>query len=362
MSFISPIRTFIKNFDFTSYRSINSIKTAIACLVGLCVAQIPEFQFGQWILISIVVVMSGQTNVGGAVQKAYMRIAGTLCGAVVGAISILLFAHHPVVLYIILILSCLIFAYIAAANKSYNGVGTLGSATVIMILLAKPLSLQVVILRPVEIIVGIIIALVVTRFIVPVHATKRLKNVLAASLHDLKTLYLSSCEKGNVSENHALEVSKKLEEAIIKSFLKQRALFDEAKAEHYKGIKKTILPKIMHSERRVYRAIMLTNYTLHSNEASRKIIQALPSYKNYNEKIIAALKQLQLYLKAKENTFSLPEPLPFAELAAALRDASQRQVFDNAVYIDSFIVALKLLNDEAEELFKVARQLYTQRE
>jgi len=128
--------------SFSEDRLINAIKTAFACFLGLLVSKYTSSGPGhQWILISIIVVMSAQTHLGGALQKSYMRIVGTLTGAIIAIISILLFSHDLLIIKGIIILSCLGYAYLAGKSANAGAACTLGAVTVTMILLNDPLNL-----------------------------------------------------------------------------------------------------------------------------------------------------------------------------------------------------------------------------
>ena len=82
------------------YRIIHSLKTAIACLIGLGVEKYYNWPSGQWVPITIIVVMSAQTHFGGALTKAYMRFLGTVAGV---AISILtLFFFGKIIFFLLL--------------------------------------------------------------------------------------------------------------------------------------------------------------------------------------------------------------------------------------------------------------------
>ena len=65
------------------YQVIHSIKTAIACLIGVTLEKYYNWPSGQWVPITIMVVMSAQTHFGGALRKSYMRLLGTISGVAV---------------------------------------------------------------------------------------------------------------------------------------------------------------------------------------------------------------------------------------------------------------------------------------
>src|SRR5262245_30678746 len=114
---MQKLRSLIKSpgqwIDFSSPRIINSFKTALACLIGYGLVLWTPLPQSQWIVITILVVMSAQTSIGSLFIKAKMRFWGTVCGAVVSVGIILLCDNHPPSLAAAIFISTLIFAYVA---------------------------------------------------------------------------------------------------------------------------------------------------------------------------------------------------------------------------------------------------------
>lgn len=111
------ISLLFKNLSGSSERIIHSLKTAFACLLGFVCIKSIGFHTDQWLIITILVVMCAQINVGSVVQKSYMRFLGTLAGSVIAAITIVVLGTDPVVIAIVVTTSALLFSYLATAQK-----------------------------------------------------------------------------------------------------------------------------------------------------------------------------------------------------------------------------------------------------
>jgi uncharacterized membrane protein YgaE (UPF0421/DUF939 family) len=354
MSFIFKYKKLISEF-IASDRIINSLKTGVACFLGLLITEIPGFRgMSQWIVISIVVVMSSQINLGGVIKQSYVRIIGTIGGAIVAGISVLFFAHQQLILWLILLISCMFFTYIASGKGDTKRAGTLGAVTAIMILLTSPPNFQVLLWRPVEIVIGIMIALMVTIFILPIQATVRLKSNLGSALEELRNLFL--IEDGLSS--YDLSQAKKMEEHISSAFVEQRDLMKDSKTEHHNKIKKSTLYELMTYEHKLYRAILLAAYALKNNPNSAILIHQLPIYGEYRIKISQQLEVLVAILKNKST--DTPEIAPFSlePLTVVLKEFSAQQPFETALYIDAFIVAMKIFSEELANLTEAIKRLY----
>ncbi len=331
-----------------SDRVINSIKTALACLVGLFIAHFLSLPMTQWMLITIIVVMAAQTNLGGALQKAYARVIGTLSGAAISMISLILFKHHPLMLDAMMLFSTLGFSYLAAGTGNMAMGGTLGAGTVVMILMNPAPTLEIALFRTLEIIIGILVALFVTRYFFPIHATLRLKTNLAEGVEILKMLYVETTQK--YPENHKSFISQPLEEKILAVFLTQRKLLSEAKSEHYPHLKKSALYEVMRHERRFYRSILMLNYSLHGNAQDADLIQALPEYQVFNAEVKARLDALSKGLKEHTQPKNLYAKIDPQVLITAVEKAAAGQLTAVILYAHAFCIGVQSLSEELNEL------------
>ena len=89
------------------YAAINAVKAsiavAIAYTVGYCLGKLLGIeQMYLWMVITVLVVMSTQPNLGGALDKALMRFLGTIIGALVGIGHIKLAIGHFIHKYLVL--------------------------------------------------------------------------------------------------------------------------------------------------------------------------------------------------------------------------------------------------------------------
>ena len=81
------------------YAAINALKAAIAAglayIVGLCLGWLLGIgQMYLWMVITVLVVMSTQLNLGGALDRALMRFLGTIVGAFIAIILTALFQKN----------------------------------------------------------------------------------------------------------------------------------------------------------------------------------------------------------------------------------------------------------------------------
>lgn len=293
---MKKLLTIFSFFDLN--RAIHSVKTVIACLLGFAVARLLHVANQQWIIITILVVMCAQSRVGALMQKSYMRFLGTLIGGVIAALALFFFGSDLSVIILTLCLATLWFSYIAESPSALSDAGTIGVVTVAIILLSPQQSLSLAIDRFLEINLGIVIALLVSRFVWPLHSRTRLLNSIASTLIALKDFY-ALINQEEFIQSKIIDID--YEEAIVSGLIKQRKLFEEAARESFTPIPVVIeFKNILFCEREILRDISFIYYALHS--VSKETFLALRGCAVFNElhvQITNAIMQAAAALQTK---------------------------------------------------------------
>lgn len=272
-------------------RLVHSLKTAIAFLFGLLISLVFHLPLqGRWVLISILVVMCAQSRVGAVLQKSYMRFLGTVIGATVASLTLWLIYPNVVFTTLILCLATALFSYIADSPSAWSEAGPLGAVTLVIIVIAQNPTFSTVISRFLEINLGIVIALLVSRFIWPLHSRTQLRYILINTLQDLKNLskqlneYLSS----NTEKPYEL-----LENQVMNYLGTQKKLFDEVMRESFgKSNLVREFKDILYSEREILRCITLMR-------------NALMNFSDKNILIFNQQPQVQKIYQTSENLFQM---------------------------------------------------------
>lgn len=246
---------------FNRYSLINSLKTTFACLLGLLVANLLGLVQPQWVLITILIVMASQYRLGGAMLKGYSRLFATAIGSSLAAAILFLFSAHTIVVYSVLFLIITIFIYLASNSKDYSYSYTLGAVTLVVIVVSSNPQLKNALDRVVEIILGVIIAILVSRLVLPIHAEKILYKNISKALELLNQVYKLFIREDKTF--HLQTNGSNLEEEIVQNFAAQTLLLKEACIESSNvraNRSKYII--ILRLERRLLRSIYMLHYTL----------------------------------------------------------------------------------------------------
>ncbi len=240
----------------------HALKTGIACLIGWIIMHFMHNANSQWILITIIVVMSAQLNVGSLVQKARMRFLGTVCGAAVALLTLILPGNHLSVLTpIISIAAITAFTYIAANNNDTSYLGTLGAVTVVIILLGQQPSLSTALIRISEISIGILVSLLVSIGLFPLRASRLLQKTLVNLISNLQTFFTLALNARKHTESD--QAFHQMEEQVRQQLAACRKLHQETLREP--GRKKFSVKQlraIEHQLREIIRGILHIHHCL----------------------------------------------------------------------------------------------------
>lgn len=276
-----------------SEQLIHSLKTGLACLLGFILIKIIHVGVDQWLLITILVVMCAQINVGSIIQKSTMRLIGTLTGSAIAILTLELFGTDTAPVLISIVLSSMLFSYIATSETSFSDSGTLGAVTVIIILIGQHPSITTALSRFLEISAGIFIAAIVSQFVLPIHATVHLRKNQAETLRQLGEYYSQALLHKKDGDDLVA-----LDEKIVKSLIAQRKLAKDAAREAF--LETTSIAKfnqLLWCEKEILRSIIF----MHHSRIDTPLLQ------HFHTQICDALNKIALGIeKQKKEIVIIP--------------------------------------------------------
>ncbi len=155
----------------------HGVKTGIAAVLALVLADVLHIEYGYWAVISAVIAM--QMNVADAIEMCLYRFIGTVMGAVMGVIAIMVFPDTPVWNGVSVFVTTGLCAFLTRWDPRYR----MAAITVSIVILASAGHagrIDVGLFRVLEIAVGVGCAFVVTVTLWPVRAAVGLRRDLAA--------------------------------------------------------------------------------------------------------------------------------------------------------------------------------------
>lgn len=342
----------IKNIlKLNRFRIIHGIKTAIGCLIGVAIEKYFDWPSGQWVPITIMVVMSAQTHFGGAVRKATMRLLGTAGGVATTVIALWLFGNNITVILCTIFLASIIFTYIASEHGDINYAGTLGGVTVILILGGQQVGIDIALQRGFYIVVGIIIALLVSRLIFPIHARNRLRYHMAVTLRNLNSLYVAAIHPETLL-NQKDDITSNLNSKITEDIAAQPKLVYEAIIGSREfAAKKLIFMAILSSEQSLSRLVNLLYLGIREATSPVIIKKQLDKIEWIHDIISNNFNYLANCLETLEppqNTLNLTKTL--AKIAQTAEELPKEAETHQLIVEHSFLFLIEQLVKELENM------------
>lgn len=337
-------------------RVVHSIKTAFACLIGYIVTKFTNLPVDQWLIITILVVMCAQVNVGSMLQKSYMRFLGTLLGSLVAALTLLLLgASNEYAIGFILCLAAMFFSYMATSPGTTTESGTLGAVTTTIILISPHPTLMTAVERFSEISGGILIAALVSQFVLPIHARNLLQKKQAQTLRQLKAYYLATLltdqNEQDIAKYHEIDVE------ITKSLITQRKLATEALREPFahKSIVVTQFAKSLSCEREMLRAITFMHHAYRASPESKKIFSSMDVLHKFHDKICNAFDKIIFHFENKLDQALVIEIPTVDTIKNAITLEKNNLSADDIIYTNAYLFCSEVLVAQLHDLINCLR-------
>ncbi len=324
-------------------RLIHSTKTVIACIGGFFIGKMISPHASQWIVITIIVVMCAQIYVGSVIHKAYFRFLGTLIGCIFAASAIFFIGDTLFAIVIAIGLSSFVFSYLATSRENLVYTGTLGAVTTAIIMLGQTPTLLFAFERFLEISIGILLAALVSQFILPIHARTHLRRSQATTLAQLRDYYKALMVDQPLDERRDDNINE-LNENIVISLFKQRQLAEESTREPLGlAFSKKNFSQTLYYERGILRSITFMHDALIQVENAKALFSTLPASCTFNESIIQSLNTIMTALDAShpaKSQIQIPDLATLKEELVKNLGTLDKQAL---IYIDGFLFAAEML-------------------
>jgi uncharacterized membrane protein YgaE (UPF0421/DUF939 family) len=327
-------------FTFNVHSFVNSLKTVLACLIGLALSQLLQLDQPQWMLITILIVMASQYRLGGALLKGYARLFATILGTILASTILFLFSENLILVYFCLFSLIIVFIYLASNSKEHSYAYTLGAVTLVIIIVSSKPQFHYALDRALEILLGVITAFLVSRFVLPIKSEKLLYENMFVTLGYLKQAY-----KLFITEQKAFSIEtkdKNLEEEIINQFANQPILIREACAESPR-FKKNYYKYVifLRLQRRLLRSIYMLHYTLRTSLKDFRQILKMQEFKLLHQEIIETIDDIAKKIKNKR--YVMPHQnlkADYEKIISPLRQELPKYSFEDKIKIYAFIFCL----------------------
>ena len=326
---------------------VHSLKTALAIILSYILVNLLHLPSAQWVLITVIVVMSAQSNIGSYVKKSYARCIGTLLGAVYGILTLVIWRQNIYLMAIMLAIGTFIFTQLAGRKDDLSYAGVLGIITVIMIVMAEPPTIINGLMRVLDVFIGIFISAVVIFLVLPTYAQALYVRNLKPLLIDYADLFHQSIVQEKRRQTHAS--TQKLDSRILSRLIEQKKLITDSKAEwpQTDEMLKTD-EEILRLISIIHRHLNFMEYYFHADPAIQNYFKNQPSFSQY-----CLTLQKTLYLLA-ENAGSKPTEdntkHTIEALANELNQAVNMEQTESTSFIHAFLLSARRIDVHINEL------------
>ncbi len=273
----------VQNFSLDSKMFRHSLRLAIAIIFAYLLGFLLDIQNTYWILLTIVVIM--RPSYGLTKERSKDRIIGTLIGACVAAVIVLI--TQNVVVFAALAVVSLVLAF-SLIQQNYKSAAALITISIIFVYsFINPNAFEVIQYRVIDTIIGSVIAVVANYILLPTWEADNLKQVLLNALEMNKKYLLATQELYHDTSKYKLSYNVARKEAFL-AISNLNAAFQRLTQD----------PKSKQKEFQLIYEIVTLNQTM---------ISAIASIGNFinNHKTTPASKEFNVLIKKISNTLQI---------------------------------------------------------
>lgn len=175
-------------FSSNPYRMKHAIKTSIATILTVLIYQYFDLPKGYWAVITAIIIMQSNIDSGSlelTIKLGLQRFIGTASGAFSGLLLTSVIGQSYIWMLVLIIILIVLGSYLTILNKGFS---LFGPTSIIIILLSHhgPITESIAFYRTAEIILGVIIAIIVTISLWPLRLSDHLTNNFKRRVNTLK--------------------------------------------------------------------------------------------------------------------------------------------------------------------------------
>ena len=205
------LNVLVQNFSLESTMFRHALRLTIAILFGYLLGYFLDIQNTYWILLTIIVIM--RPSYGLTKERSKDRIIGTLIGAVIAVVIVLI--TQNIAVYAVLAFVSLILAF-SLLQQNYKSAAALITISIIFVYsLMNPNAFEVTQYRVIDTFIGAIIAVVANYIILPSWESDNLKKILLNALRMNKKYLLATQELYQDPAMHKLSYNLARKEAFL---------------------------------------------------------------------------------------------------------------------------------------------------
>lgn len=272
-------------FNYRYRHYLYTLRATIALSLTFIIITFFNIPHSVWAPVSTLMVMGNLPHVGGVLDKGGQRLIGTVLGALLGIMLLLLPSSHPSTVYVATLLAIAIALH-ASFTSRYGYSVLMFGITLLMVVGDGNQDLTIALWRALDVLLGTTVGIVVTIVVLPQKATDLFRFMLADNLDRIASLYHAHTTATDADPGSTLEEMKKTTAKLIK----QRGLID---AVHKEGrLRRGELDSLLSLERRMISTVELLLETHWDTRNGHDIIESLEGLREEQHQLAHSLSAL----------------------------------------------------------------------
>ncbi|ABE59500.1 conserved hypothetical protein [Chromohalobacter israelensis DSM 3043] len=281
-------------FIYRYRHRLHVLRTSLALAITYVIILTLEIPHGSWALVSTMMVMGNLPHIGGVIDKGGQRLLGTVLGAIWGVLLVLIPAPAPWVIPAWTLIGIAVATHTTFATR-YGYSALMFGVTLLMVVGDGHQDLGIALWRAFDVLIGTLVGILATLFILPQKATDLLRFLLADNLDKLARLYhahTSAAQQEDVDTRQLLKTTST-------QLVKQRGLVDAIHSE--RRLHRDDLERILSLERRMLSTIELLLETHWATRAGHDIIAGLEGLRDEQHRLARALGSLAFQVRTGQS-------------------------------------------------------------
>lgn len=316
-------------FNYRYRHTLYTLRATLALAIVFVITTVFDIPHSSWAPVSTLMVMGNLPHVGGVLDKGGQRLIGTLLGAVLGIVLLLLPGQSLGTTHVLTLIAIAIALH-ATFTSRYGYSVLMFGITLLMVTGDGTEDLSIALWRALDVLLGTTIGILVTVAVLPQRATDLFRFMLAENLDRLAALYDAHTRATAKSGDEALDEMKKTSAHLIK----QRGLVDAVKKEG--RMRRGEIESLLSLERRMISTVELLLETHWDTRNGHDIIEGLEGLREQQRSLAHSLSSLAHQVRTGQQidldiaAFDLQR---HAEHAFAGRSESGRTLFSPGGYL-----------------------------
>ncbi|QFU01950.1 Inner membrane protein YeeA [Halomonas sp. THAF5a] len=316
-------------FNYQHRRKLHVLRIALALCVTFTLIEAFAIPHSGWALVSTIMVMGNLPHIGGVLDKGRQRLLGTVLGASVGLLLIMLPLTLPYLVPLGALASIAVATWLTFGNRhGYSGL--MFAISLLLVIGGGQAEFELAVWRAVDVLLGTLVGIAITVLVLPQKATDMLRFMLADNLDRMARLYHAHTTATAAHDLDARELLKATSSLLVK----QRGLVD---AIHREGrLTRHELDDIISLQRRMLSTIELLLETHWNSRDGHEQIEAMKGLREQQHTLARGIGTLAFQVRTGRPVEVTITPFALerhAELAANARASDGRRLFSPGGYL-----------------------------